>query len=84
MCVDNEKDYGGNPYPILGKDTTENNYKEALLVRSLDYCDQFDLERVRMHEELDDRESNSNGVGCNHTEMLVLSQMSACLQEQIQ
>ena len=84
MCVDNEEDNNGNPYPILGKDTTEDDYEEALRVRSLDCCDQFDLECVRMHEEVDDGESNTNGVGCNHTETLVLSQMSAGIQEQIQ
>ena len=84
MCVDNEEDNDGNPYPILGKDTTEDNYEEALRVRSLDCCDQFDLERVQMHEELDDRERNRNGGGCSHTETLVLSQMSAGIQEQIQ
>ena len=38
MCVDNEEDKGGNPYPILGKDTTQDDYKEALRVRSLDFC----------------------------------------------
>ena len=37
-----------------------------------------------MHEELDDGESNSNGVGCSHIETLVLSKMSAGIQEKIQ
>ena len=52
-------------------------------MRSLDCCDQFDLERVRMLEELGEVESNSNGDSCSHTEMIVLSCMLANLQDRI-
>ena len=40
----------GQCYPVLGKNTTESEFEEALFVRGCDTCTRFDLEMNRLNE----------------------------------
>jgi hypothetical protein len=40
----------GQCYPVLGKNTTESEFEEALFVRGCDICTRFDLEMNRLNE----------------------------------
>ena len=44
-CSDNDEKGPCISYPILGKYTTEEDFEEAMHVKNLDCCDQFDLEQ---------------------------------------
>ena len=68
-------------YPILGKYTTEEDFEEAIHVKNLDYCDQFDQEQFRMMQEVAEID-NETDINSNQ-ETLVLSRLAAGLQERI-
>ena len=40
----------GNSHPVLGENTTESEFEEALFVRGCDTCTRFDLEMNRLNE----------------------------------
>ena len=75
-------------YPILGKNTNQKEFNEAMHVLSLDCCDQFDLERYRLFEEDDEDDdetllrdlTNNDSSEDDDEEQVVLSRLSAAMQ----
>ena len=57
---DDDKNGTCTSYPILGKYTIEKDFEEAMHVKNLDCCDQFDLEQFRMMQEVSEVKNETN------------------------